>query len=82
MHGTQSMMKTCVLGAGVDQMRQSGLFDPPEALKEGMFDYIIQESGPDMDQAIYWIINQLPFVHKTRLRKYQPPRIRWMNTIT
>src|SRR5688572_29846086 len=34
-----------------------------------------------MDKAINRIIDQLPFIHKTRLRKYRPLRLRWMNTI-
>ena len=37
-HGTQGMVKTGVVCPGVNQLRQTHLFNPPEPLETGMVD--------------------------------------------
>jgi len=74
MHSAKGMMETGVLGSGIDQVREAGLLDPAEPLKQRMLNNVKNERCPDMNQPVNRIIYELHFVHIAKIGKISPVR--------
>jgi hypothetical protein len=61
-HGSDRMLKTGVVGPGVDKMCQSQLPDPSEPLEPRMFYQIVYKVERDLDKSVYRIIDDFQLV--------------------
>src|SRR5574344_1252052 len=62
MIGTQRMLKTCVLGARINNKRKSHLLDAVEALHNRMSHNVVQQSFWDVYKSEYWVVDNLSFI--------------------
>jgi len=75
MHSAKRMMESGVLGSGIDQVREAGLLDPAEPLKQRMLNNVKNERCPDMNQPVNRIIYELHFVHIAKIGKISAVRV-------
>ena len=70
-------MKSSMLGAWIDQVGESGLFDPPQALEQGMLNQVEDQGRSDGDEPIDRIVDELHFVHSAKIGKISavPPSL-------
>jgi len=61
-HGTQSMVKTSMQSAGINQVRHAQLFDVSQPLKIGVCYQVEDQFGWDGDKAVYRIVYNFLFI--------------------
>ena len=61
-HGTQSMVKACVQGTWINQVRHAQLFDVAQPLKIRMLHQVEYQFGWDADKTVNRIVDNFLFV--------------------
>src|SRR5207253_1245529 len=67
-HGSQGMMKACMMRSRVYQMRHAKLADSSEPLKVRMFNNGLDEFALYSNETINWVVKKKRFGHKMFLK--------------
>jgi hypothetical protein len=61
-HRSQGMLETGVVGPGIDKVRHAELTNPSKSLKKRVLYKMKNDLVPDLDEAVYRVIDDLVFI--------------------